>query len=119
MIKSLQISGVHKNLTKEIEDYTRKKIGSLDRFIPRQARGSAHAEVKLKQSKTKNKLDCTCEVIIRLPKSTITVHETETTMLSAIDITENKLKIQLQKYKETHGTGKFSRNAIRRFWRNP
>jgi ribosomal subunit interface protein len=117
MIEKLQISGIHSDLNDEVESYVRKKIGPLDRYVPKKVRKAAHADVKLKQAQAKKKLDCTCEVIIHLPKETITIAETETTMLAAIDVVENKLKVRLKKYKDTHSVNSLQKRVIRRFWR--
>lgn len=117
MINKLQISGVHSDLTDEVESYVRKKIGPLDRYVPKKIRKSAHADVKLKQASAKKKLDCTCEVIVHLPGETITINETETTMLAAIDVAENTLKVRLKRYKDKHSVNSLQKRAIRRFFR--
>jgi ribosomal subunit interface protein len=117
MIKNLQISGIHNDLTDEVEQYVRKKIGPLDRYIPKKLRKSTHADVKLKQASTKKKLNCTCEVIVHLPKETIIITETETTMLAAIDVAEDKLKVRLKKYKDKHSVNSLQKRVIRRFVR--
>jgi ribosomal subunit interface protein len=117
MIKNLQITGIHNDLTAEVETYVHKKIGPLDRYVPKKSRKVTHADVKLIQQHTKKKLDCTCEVIVHLPKETITVSETETTMLAAIDVVENKLKVRLKKYKDKHSVNSLQKRVIRRFRR--
>lgn len=118
MIKKLQISGIHSDLSDEIEEYVRKKIGPLDRYLPKKVRKTAHADVKLKQAQAKKKLDCTCEVIVHLPGEKIVIAETETTMLAAIDVVENKLKVRLKKYKDKHSVHSLQKRVIRRFWRS-
>lgn len=102
MIQKLEINGVHADVNERLYKYVVKKIGKLDMYMPRHARGSAHAEVKLKESKSKDKNRCTCEVIMHLPQEVFTVKETTVNMYAAIDIVEAKLKNQLKKYKETH-----------------
>ena len=64
--------------------------------MPKHARKSAHAEVKLKESKAKNKKQCTAEVTIFMPGEVITAKETTVNMYAAIDIVEEKLKAQLK-----------------------
>ncbi len=118
MINKLQISGVHNDLTEEVDSYVRKKIGPLDRYIPKKIRKSAHADVKLIQASAKKKLDCKCEVIVHLPGEIITISETETTMLAAIDVVENKLKVRLKRYKDKHSVNSLRRRVIRRFRRS-
>lgn len=114
MIERLEVSGVHLKLDEDLEKYTRKKIGQLDRFAPRQSRESIHAEVKLKESKSKDKKNCTCEVILHLPHETITTSESTINMYAAVDIVETKLVQQLKKYKDTHGNPKFYRRLVAR-----
>jgi ribosome-associated translation inhibitor RaiA len=67
MIKNIQIAGVHTKLTTDEEMYIDKKIGTLDRFIPKKSREAAKVDVKLKESKRKTARDkFTCEVIFHL-----------------------------------------------------
>jgi ribosomal subunit interface protein len=117
MIKALQISGVHSQLTDEMRSYVNKKIGGLDNYIPRGARESVHAEVKLKEGKSKDKQKHECEVIMKLPKATITVHKKSTSILAAIDEVEANLKHQLKRYKDTHRSSRFYRHTLARFRR--
>lgn len=117
MIKSIQLSGIHSSITKEEKAYAKKKVGGLDKYIPKDARESVSAEVKLKQSKAKNKQSYEFEVILNLPKATITAHEKATTALEAIDLVEGNLRNQLKKYKDKHGSSRFHRHLIARFRR--
>lgn len=102
MINRIDISAVQTNLTKELQRYITKKIASLDKYIPKEARGSVHAEVILKEVTIKKKKQCTCEVIIHLPGENIAAKESTMNMFAAIDIVQEKLKVQLKKYKERH-----------------
>lgn len=117
MTKALHISGVHSKLSSEVAAYARKKIGPLDKYAPRSATKSMHTEVKLKEDKAKNKMTCTCEVIMHLPQATLTIHEKSTTMFAAIDQAEDKLKIQLKKYKEKHSNPRLHRRILSRLRR--
>lgn len=118
MIKNIQMAGVHTKLTKEEEDYITKKIGPMDRYIPKKARESARTEVKLKEKKSKDKSRFVCEVIMHLPHGQITVHEKASSMFAAIDLTEDKLKAQLRKYKEKHAGPRIHRKLVARFIRS-
>jgi len=113
MIKRLEMSGVNTKLDKELKTYIRQKIGPLDRYVPKTARESLHVEVKLKESKAKNKTGHECEVIMHLPYERVTTHAKATTLLAAIDEAEDKLKIQLKKYKEKHGGPRLHRRVVR------
>jgi putative sigma-54 modulation protein len=112
-----EINGVHSKVDDKLRKYIAKKIGGLDKYLSRHARGSAHAEVKLKEAKAKDKKQCTCEVILHVPVENITVRETTINMYAAVDIAEEKLKQQLRKYKDMHGTPKLHRRLMARFKR--
>jgi putative sigma-54 modulation protein len=111
MIEKLEISAQHTEVTPDLKKYIEKKIGSLDRFVPRHARKTVHAEVKLKESQAKNKQQCSCNVILHLPHDVLDASETTVNMFAAIDVVETKLKTQLKKYKDTH-TNKKLRHKI-------
>ena len=102
MIKRLQITGVHLNVGTDLKKYVQHKIGQLDGYIAAHARKSLHTEVKLKESKAKDKLSHTCEVILHLPGDTFRLKESAKTIFEAVDIVEEKLKIYLKKYKDLH-----------------
>jgi ribosome hibernation promoting factor len=117
MIQKLEISGVHTNVDERLRKYVTKKIGHLDHYLSRHCRASAHAEVKLKESKSKDKNRYACEVIVRLPHETLRAEESTVNLYAAIDIIEEKLKHQLKKYKSTHSSPKLHRRVIARLKR--
>lgn len=117
MIK-IHLSGVHSNLTKKEKDYVSKKIGNLDKYIPKDARESATAEIKIKEKKSKDKQTFECEVILKLPKATLTAHNKASSALSAIDLVEENIKNQIKKYKETHDKSRLHRRVIAKFKRS-
>jgi ribosomal subunit interface protein len=117
MLKKLEIQGVHTVVDDKLKAYVTRKIGGLDRYVSRHGRESAHAEVHLKETKLKQDDRCRCEVTLYLPHQTIIVKESALNMYAAVDITEVKLKQQLQKYKDLHGNGKTLRHRFARFRR--
>lgn len=102
MIAQIDITGIHYELTNDIKKYVNKKIGRLDRFVPRHARKSLKVEVLLEERKTKSDKN-QCEVIMVLPEQRIAAKEATVNMFAAVDIVEQKLKNQLKKYKAQHG----------------
>jgi putative sigma-54 modulation protein len=118
MINKVEVVGIHADASKDIQKYVKKKISKLDSYMPRHARKSAHAEVRLKESNSKDKKQCTVEVVLYVPGEILTAKETTVNMYAAIDIVEEKLKSQLRKYKaqnsEKH-TGR-KRAKIRAVW---
>lgn len=102
MISHIDISGIHYEVSDDLKKYITKKVGKLDRFVPRHARKSIHVEVKLSELKTKSDRN-QCEIILHLPDHQIVAKEATVNMFAAIDIAETKVKNQLKKYKATHG----------------
>lgn len=117
MIKKFEIEGVHMTVGDDIKKYVRKKIGGLEKYIPRHARESVHVEVKLKEGKIKAREERTCMVVITLPHEVITVNETTVNMFAAVDIAEEKLKNQLHKYKEKHASPRLHQRLLARLRR--
>lgn len=119
MIQHLQISGVHSQLNDDMQIYVEKKIGGLYKYMPKRVREAAHVDVKLKENKSSDKQIHECEVIMKLPKSTLTAHKHSTNILAAIDEVEDNLKNQLKKYKDKHAGPRVHRRLINSFKRQP
>ncbi len=117
MIQKIEIDGIHAEVTDDLKKYVTRKIGKLDKYLPRSARESAHAEVKLKEQKIKERKECTCEVILHVPGETLMTTETTMNMFAAVDIVETKLKNQLKKYKDTHNVRRIHRRVLNRVLR--
>ena len=117
MIQKLEITGVHTTTDEELNRYITRKIGRLDNYLPRHMRKVAHVEVKLKESKAKDKRQYVCEVTMYLPQDVINVQEATVNMYAAVDIVEEKLKGQLKKYKSIHASPELRRRIITRFKR--
>jgi len=117
MISRIEINSVHAEVDEDLHKYVTKKVGSLDKFIQREARQSLHAEVKLKENHAKDRKQFTCEVILHLPREQIMVSDTTMNMYAAVDIVEAKLKTQLKKYKDKRTSPRSGRKSrsVRRF----
>lgn len=113
----VNIDGIHNLDNKDIPKYIEKKIGSLDKYVPRFARRSAHAEVKVREEKLKDKKVCVCEVRLYLPGEVISAKESTMNMFAAVDIVEEKVKSQIRKYKEKQKNSHHSpiKRILRRF----
>lgn len=119
MIQRFDISSIHTAIDDKLQEYIEKKIGRLDRYVPRSSRASAHAEVVLKESKSQERNHSTCEVTLHLPHEVINVSESTLNLYAAVDIVEAKLKQQIVKYKELHGAGVHRRLANRILKKTP
>lgn len=114
MINRIVITGVRYTTDESTKKYVHKKIGGLDRYMSRHVRRSAHAEVKLKLVNRANGNKYECDVIIHLPEQRITAKDTTMNMLAAVDIVEEKLRVQLKKYHDTHKDHRARHNLLRR-----
>ncbi len=115
-----EISGVHAPVDDKLKRYIRRKIGGLDRYVPRNARRSSHIEIRLKEVAMKgdaSRNHCTCDVVLHVPHDTIALSETTVNMYAAVDIVEEKLKHAMRKYKETHAPAKLRQRLINRMRR--
>ncbi len=117
MIKNITITGIKYELTETTKKYTEKKIGSLDRYLPRHARKSASADVKIRQVNNPGGNKYEVEVIINVPDKVITAKDSTMNVLAAVDIVEAKLSGQLRKYKEATVTHIGFRKVLSRFKR--
>lgn len=119
MIQSISISGVKYDVDANTKRYVMKKIGRLDRFLPRHARKSVTAEVKLKEVNRDHGNKYEAEIILNVPDKQLTAKDSTVNMLAAVDIVEAKIVNQLRKYKDMHvgHIGK-TRAALSRFKRS-
>lgn len=101
MIEALTITGIKYDVDEKTKKYVTKKIGALDRYLPRHARKSVKADVKLIQIDEKHGNKYEVEVVMHVPEKTITAKDSTVNVLAAVDIVEAKLAAQLRKYKET------------------
>ena len=119
MIQSIAISGVKYEVDDRTKRYVTRKIGQLDRFLPRHARKSVTAEVKLKEVNRDHGNKYEAEVILHVPDKQLTAKDSTVNMIAAVDIVEAKIANQLKKYKDMHiaHTGK-TRGVLSRFKRS-
>lgn len=119
MITSIEITGINKySLDDTTKKYVMKKIGRLDRYLPRHARASVTAEVKLKEVNRDHGNKYEAEVLLHVPEKQITAKDTTLNMLAAIDIVEAKMVTQLRKYKQAAIAHIGNRGAMSRFKRS-
>lgn len=114
MLKKFEVTGVHMTIDDKLRKYISKKLGQLDKYIAKHDRASAHMLVRLKQSKQDGRIQYTCEVTLKLPKSNIVLTETTVNPYAAVDIVQTKLKNQIKKSKDIH-QGSVRRRLLRRF----
>lgn len=118
MIQSIDITGVKYKVDTATKKYATKKIGRLDRYLPKHARKSVVVEVKLKEVNRDHGNKYEAEVILTVPEKRLTAKDSTTNMMAAIDIVEAKMVAQLKKYKEAHVPHVGRRAVLSRFKRS-
>lgn len=118
MIESIEITGIRYDVDDTTKKYITKKIGRLDRYLPRHARKTASADVRLRQVNADHGNKYEAEIILNIPDKRLTAKDSTVNMLAAIDIIEAKLVAQLHKYKEATIPHVGRRGVLSRFKRS-
>lgn len=118
MISSIDITGVKYDVDDVTRKYILKKIGRLDRYLPKHARKSVSVDVKLKEVNREYGNKYEAEIILNVPDKHLTAKDSTVNMLAAVDIVEAKLTTQLKKYKEMHVAHVGRRGVLSRFKRS-
>lgn len=102
MIARIDTAGINLSLGDDIKKYITRKLGKLDKYIPRHARKTVRIEVKMRETNNRLGNKYECEVLVHLPSAQLQAKESTLNMFAAVDIVEAKLKNQLVKYKQAH-----------------
>jgi putative sigma-54 modulation protein len=102
MIEPIQITGISYEVDEATNKYVLKRIGHLDRYLPRHARKTVSAEVKLAQVDHDHGNKYEVEVILHIPNKIITAKDSTSNIFAAIDIVEAKVRTQLNDYKQAN-----------------
>jgi putative sigma-54 modulation protein len=118
MINAIEITVIKYNLDETTKRYVNKKIGRLDRYLPRHARSSVSADIKLKEVNRAHGNKYEAEIVFNVPDKTLTAKDSTVNMLAAVDIVEAKIVAQLRKYKQATVKHIGKRGAMSRFKRS-
>lgn len=99
MLRITDITGIKYEVDDSTRKYVEKRIGRLEKYLPRHARRSATAEVKLKQVDKSRGNKYQVEVTLYVPDRQLNAADTSSNVLAAIDIVEAKMAGQLRRYK--------------------
>ncbi|MDR1032885.1 MAG: ribosome-associated translation inhibitor RaiA [Candidatus Nomurabacteria bacterium] len=91
--------GINYSLDEVTSKYIDKRIGRLDRFLPRKSRKTANATVTIKQVNKSHGNKYSVDAVISVPNKVITAKDESSNVLAAIDILEVKLVSQISRYK--------------------
>ncbi len=118
MIEAIDVTGIKYDVNDSTHKYAIKKIGRLERYLPRHARKSVRAEVKLRQIDKSHGNKYQAEAVLYVPDKTLTAKDSTSNIMAAIDIIEAKLSAQLRRYKADHIAHVGNRGVLSRFKRS-
>lgn len=88
-------------LTDDQRDYTKKKIGSLKKYADRISDEATLIKVEFTAKHMKSSGDLiVCQVTMSVPRATIRAEIEASKVEEAVDLVEDKLRKQIEKYKE-------------------
>lgn len=98
----LDITGKNFELDDSIKKYVEKKLGHLDKYLPRNVKDPVAKVVLEEDVSGREDNRFVCEFIVKLPGPDIMAKEATVSIYAAVDIVEAKTKIQFLKYKDKH-----------------
>lgn len=106
MIK-IQLTGRKYEIDDELAKYTKKRLGSLDKYIPRKHKAQQmHVEI-FRDPSGKEDNRYRVKASLHLPEHEIIAETATMNPHAAVDIVREKLKLQISRYKERHATRRF------------
>jgi len=111
MNEQIQITGISYEVDEATKRYANKRVERLFRYLPKHAKKSVSAEVKLEQVNHDHGNKYKVEIIINVPGKVITASDSTVNIIAAIDIVDAKIKPQIIDYKQT-AIGHISRRGV-------
>lgn len=106
MIK-IQLTSRQYEIDDELKTYTMRKLGRLDRYLPRRhkAKGMRVEIFRDPSGKEDNKYKV--KAYLEVPGPDIVADTATLNPYAGVDIVEEKLKLQIRKYKDKHSVKRF------------
>ncbi len=106
MIK-LQITGRKYDIDDNLNKYVTKKLGSLDKYLPKNYKAKGMSVEIFRDPSGKEDNRYKVKAVLEVPGPDIVAETATINPHSAIDIVEQKLKLQIKKYKDRHSVKRF------------
>ena len=115
MIDNIEISGSNYKVEESFKKYVEKRIGKLDRYLPRQNRKDVVAKVVVTEVNRDHGNKYELSVSLNIPGGKVLAAKDEASNIFAgIDIIEAKLTGQIRRYK-TENTNYDKKGFLKRF----
>ncbi len=102
MIK-VQLSSRQYEIDADLEAYVERKLGRLDRYLPRQHKAKAMRVEIFRDPSGKEDNKYKVKAYLEVPGPDIVADTATLNPYAGVDIVEEKLKLQIRKYKDKHG----------------
>lgn len=103
----LQLTGRQYEIDEELARYTKKRLGGLDRYVPRKHKAQQmHVEI-FRDPSGKEDNRYKVKANLHLPEHEIVAETATMNPHAAVDIVREKLKLQIRRYKEVHAVRRF------------
>ncbi len=103
----LQLTGRKYDIDDELARYTKKRLGSLDKYLPRKHKVKQMQVEIFRDPSGKEDNRYRVKASLHLPENEIVAETATMNPHAAVDIVREKLKLQIRKYKEKHATRRF------------
>jgi ribosomal subunit interface protein len=98
-MRIIKITAKHLTIDAKTKVYIEKKVEKLIDYIPRHARKSAQAGVKVTKNEARGGSQLECEIILSLPNRQLVAKDARDGVLAAINGAEEKMRGQIRRYK--------------------
>lgn len=116
---AIKVTGDSEVADNTVRKYAEKRAEHLFKYLPRHARRTATAEVKLDQVNHEHGNKYEAEIVLNVPNKTITAKDSTGNVMAAIDIVEAKVMAQLRAYKSSAQPYLGGHKLISRLKHNP
>ncbi len=103
----IQLSGRKYVIDKELKKYVNSKLGKLDRYLPRKHKAKGMSVEIFKDPSGKEDNRYKVKAILEVPGPDMVAETATINPHSAIDIVEQKLKLQIKRYKDKNAPKRF------------
>ena len=119
MIENIEISGSNYEVEESFQKHVRKKIGKLDRYLPRNNRKDVVAKVVVTKVDRAHGNKYEISTSLDIPGGKVLAAKDETTnVFAGIDIIEAKLTGQIRRFKTENSNSNFDKKGfLRRFFK--
>lgn len=103
----LQITGRKYEIDKDLRKYIARKLGGLDKYLPRKHKAKSMSVEVFRDPSGKEDNRYKVKAVLEVPGPDIVAETATINPHSAVDIVEQKLKLQIRKYKDKHAIKRF------------